>query len=126
MKFKDERIKKLITEEVLKIIVNDEVKDPRIPKILTVTYITISKDLHYCHLYFTIFGTPADRNKAINGLNSAAPFFQKLIGERLKLRFTPKMEFRYDEEAENAYKIDKILAGIAKEREDKEKDIENE
>ena len=113
-------------EEVLKIIVNNEVKDPRIPKILTITQITLSKDLHYCHLYFTMFGSDGDKSKSLNGLNSAAPFFQKLIGERLKLRFTPKMEFRYDEEMENAYKIDKMLADIAKEREEKEKKSEQE
>ncbi|HOV13443.1 MAG TPA: 30S ribosome-binding factor RbfA [Spirochaetota bacterium] len=117
MKFKEERIKKLIMEEISKIIVNNEVKDPRIPKILTITSITLSKDLHYCHLYFTMIGNEADKNKSLSGLNSAAPFFQKLIGERLQLRFTPKMEFRYDEEMEKAYKLDKILADIAKERE---------
>lgn len=124
MKYKEERIKKLIIEEVSKIIVNNEVKDPRIPKILTITTIKVSKDLHYCHLFFTMIGNEAERNKAIHGLNSAAPFFQKLIGERLKLRFTPKMEFRYDEEMEKAYQLDKVLANIAKKRDEKETDEE--
>jgi len=121
MKYKEERIKKLIVEEILKIIVNREVKDPRISTLLTVTNITLSKDLHYCHLYFTVIGSESDRKKTLSGLNSAAPFFQKLIGERLKLRFTPKIEFRYDEEVEKAYRVDKILSELAKEREDKEK-----
>jgi len=121
LKFKQERIKNLIINEVLKIITLEEVKDPRIPKILTITKITLSKDLHYCHLYFTILNSETDKKKVLMGLNSASGFFQKLIGERLKIRFTPKIEFRYDEEEEQAYKIDKVLSDIAREREKKEK-----
>ena len=63
MKYKSERIKTLIIEEVMKIITLGEVKDPRIPRIMTITRITLSKDLHYCHLYFTTIGDKADINK---------------------------------------------------------------
>ena len=120
MKYKSERIKTLIIEEVMKIITLGEVKDPRIPRIMTISRITLSKDLHYCHLYFTTIGDKADINKAVNGLNSAAGFFQKIIGERLQLRFTPKIEFRYDEEEEKAFQLDKTLAQIENERRERE------
>jgi ribosome-binding factor A len=119
LKYKQERIKTLITQEILNIISHGEVKDPRIPPIITISRITLSKDLHYCHIYFTMLNSETDKLKALHGLNSAAGFFQKMIGERLKLRFTPKMEFRFDEEEEKAYKIDKILSDLAKERESK-------
>ena len=90
----------------MKIITNREVKDPRIPDIMTITKINISKDLHYCHLYFTMIGDDNKRNKALIGLNSASGFFQKLIASRIDLRYTPKIEFKYDENEVKAYKID--------------------
>ena len=53
-------------------------------------------------------------------LRLAAGFFQKIIGERLQLRFTPKIEFRYDEEEEKAFQLDKTLAQIENERRERE------
>jgi ribosome-binding factor A len=124
--YKQDRIKTLIVNEVLKIIAEGEVKDPRIPKIITITRISLSKDLHYCHLYFTFLNSDTDKVKVTHGLNSASGFFQKLIGERLKIRFTPKIEFVFDEEEDKAYKISKLLSDLSKEREKKEqKNIEN-
>lgn len=92
------------------------VKDPRVPKIMTITDISLSKDLHYCHLYFTMIGEEKDRKQAILGLNSAKGFFQKIISENLNIRFTPKIEFRYDEKEDEALRIDNIIENIAKER----------
>jgi ribosome-binding factor A len=102
-------------------IILQEVKDPRIPNILTITKVTISKDLHYCHFYFSMIGNEIEKNKALAGLNSASGFFQKLISKKLVMRFTPKIEFRLDAEEEEAYKIDEIIDKLAKEREEQEK-----
>ena len=121
MKFKIERIKKDLIQVIMNAITFGEVKDPRVPKILTITKITVSKDLHYCHFYFSMLGSEKEKNNALAGLNRASGFFQKLIGERLSLRFTPKIEFRLDTEEEHAYKIDSILEKLSKEREEQEK-----
>lgn len=120
MKFKQERIKTLIVQEIMKIITSGEVKDPRIPMILTITEITLSKDLHYCHLYFSMLGNDAERAKAVSGLNSASGFFQKMIGERLKLRFTPKIEFRYDQKEDESRKVYDLIRKLEQERQEKE------
>lgn len=121
LKYKQERIKKDLKNEIMKIITNKEVKDPRIPDFMTITKVTLSKDLHYCHLYFTMIGELNQRNKALKGLNNASGFFQKIIAERLALKFTPKIEFRYDEIEEKAYEIDKLLDSISQERESNNK-----
>ncbi len=116
MKYKLDRIKNLIIQEIMRAITSGAVKDPRVPKIMTITDISLSKDLHYCHLYFTMIGEEKDRKQAILGLNSAKGFFQKIISENLNIRFTPKIEFRYDEKEDEALRIDYIIENIAKER----------
>ena len=101
----------------MKIIASKELNDPRIPEFMTIHKISLSKDLHYCHLYFSMIGDNSQKNKALNGLNSASGFLQKILAKRLALKFTPKIEFRYDNEEEKAYKIDKILDSLSKKRE---------
>jgi ribosome-binding factor A len=103
----------------MKIIANQEVKDPRIPRIITITNVSLSKDLHYCHLYFSLLENK-DKNKAVTGLNSAAGYFQKIIAERMKLKYTPIIEFRYDDIEEKAHKVDELLDSLTDERKNKE------
>jgi ribosome-binding factor A len=67
-----------------------------------------------------MIGNDADKSKAISGLNSAAGFFQKIIGEKLQLRFTPKIEFRFDEKEEEAFRVYNLLKKIEDERLKKE------
>jgi ribosome-binding factor A len=123
LKYRAERIEKSLIHEVMNAIACHEVKDPRIPSILTITKVTVSKDLHYCHFYFSMIGSDAEKNRALLGLNSAKGFFQKIISERVSLRFTPKIEFRLDIGEETAYKIDSLLDDLSKERKDREKNI---
>jgi ribosome-binding factor A len=123
LKYRAERIEKSLIHEVMRAIANHEVKDPRIPSILTITKVTVSKDLHYCHFYFSMIGSDVEKKRALLGLNSAKGFFQKIIAERVALRFTPKIEFRLDSEEETAYKIDSLLDDLSKERETREKNI---
>ncbi|HNZ27266.1 MAG TPA: 30S ribosome-binding factor RbfA [Spirochaetota bacterium] len=116
MKYKMDRAKNLIVQEIMMAITSGAVKDPRAPKIMTITDISLSKDFHYCHLYFTTIGGEEDRKRAVLGLNSARGFFQKLISKNLNMRFTPKIEFRYDEKKEEALRVDNIIENIVKER----------
>ena len=124
MKFKQERIKKLITQEIMRLVAEKTLKDPRIPDFITVTHITLSKDLHYCHIYISILND-CNIKTTIDGLNSAKGFIQKQIADVLALKYTPKIEFRYDEQEEKAYKVDKLLSNIARERKENQKNQES-
>ena len=52
---------------------------------------------------------------AVKGLNNAKGFIQAQLAEKLKLRFTPKIEFRIDPFEEKANRVDAILDMLAKE-----------
>ncbi len=96
-------------------------KDPRIPDFVTVTRVKISKDMHYCHIYFSLLNNKNDYKLAEAGLNSASGYIQKIISEKVEIRFTPKVEFRYDLNEEKANKIDDILDQLSKKRDKSEK-----
>lgn len=115
MGIRDEKIKRSIEKEIMKLIVSGAIKDPRVPTLLTITKITLSKDKHYSHIYFSLNGTKQAKDLAVKGLNNAKGFIQAQLAEKLKLRFTPKIEFRIDPFEEKANRVDAILDMLAKE-----------
>lgn len=125
MGVRDEKIKRSIEKEIMKLIVSGAIKDPRVPTLLTITKITLSKDKHYSHIYFSLNGTKQAKDLAVKGLNSAKGFIQAQLAEKLKLRFTPKIEFRIDPFEEKANRVDAILDMLAKEANLAEEESEN-
>ena len=100
-------IKRVVAEMLTK-----EVKDPRIGMI-TITDVTVSKDLRHAHIYYTMFGSEKERNDSAIGLKKATKFIQGELGRRVQLRYTPIIDFRYDESFEYGTKIDRILHEIS-------------
>lgn len=125
MGVRDEKIKRSIEKEIMKLIVSGAIKDPRVPTLLTITKITLSKDKHYSHIYFSLNGTKQAKDLAVKGLNNAKGFIQAQLAEKLKLRFTPKIEFRIDPFEEKANRVDVILDMLAKEANLAEEESEN-
>lgn len=122
MKYKIERIKKLISQQIMKLITEKTLNDPRIPDFITITKLTLSKDLHYCHVYFSTLLESDNTNKIVDGLNNASGFIQKVIARNLGLKYTPKIEFRYDDNEQKAYQMDELLNKLSKERNDTEQE----
>ena len=51
-------------------------------------------------------------DEILPALNEAAPYFQKEIGKKLSLKFTPKITFVKDHSFDEAQKIDNILKNL--------------
>lgn len=118
MKYKYERLQKIIRNEVMILLTEKRIKDPRVPDFVSVTKVKISKDLHYCHIYFSLLDENINYTIVEKGLNSASGFVQKALAEKLTIKFTPKVEFRYDINEEKANKVDKLLDMISKQKND--------
>ena len=88
-----------------------EVKDPRIG-LVTITDVTVSKDLRHAHIYYTMYGSEEEAERAAIGLGNATKFIQGELGRRIRLRYTPIIDFRVDQSFEYGSKIDKILDEI--------------
>ena len=84
-------------------IIHDELNDPRLG-FITIMRADVTKDLRMVKVYFSVLGSRKQKDKAGEGLGSAAGFIRKKLGERLKLRFVPEIIFRLDESVE--YSID--------------------
>lgn len=81
----------------LAIIIQQEVKDPRMPMVVTVTAVNISRDLSRAKVYITAYDEDADKQRAaVEILQQAASFIRSLLSQRLHMRITPNLHFVYD------------------------------
>ncbi len=105
----NQRIKREVGDIVLK-----ELKDPRL-EFVTISQVEVTRDLHYAKVYFSVLGNQEQVEKVQTGLSSARGFVRKLIGQRVRLRYTPDIEFIYDHSIEYSARIEAALQEIRNE-----------
>ncbi|HET9887524.1 MAG TPA: 30S ribosome-binding factor RbfA [bacterium] len=103
LKRTDELLRETIAELIL-----TRLGDPRVG-FVSVTGVKISPELDTARVFVTVLGNPAERETAMKGLQSAAPFLQAELNKRVRLRRTPKLRFIYDESVDRGFRIDSAL-----------------
>ncbi len=105
-----DKINQRIKEEVSSI-VHQEVKDPRLG-FITITQAEVSKDLQHAKVYFSVLGGDDKFDDAQKGLESAKGFIRRLVGQRIRMRYTPDILFIQDRSAEYSQQIEETLQRI--------------
>lgn len=102
-----------INEEVKKEISNlirDDIKDPRLTAMISVTAVKVTKDLRYAKVYVSIFAKNEEEKIAnLEALKSAEGFVRKEIGHRINLRYTPQIIFELDDSIDYGMHIDSLI-----------------
>ncbi|MCX8130100.1 MAG: 30S ribosome-binding factor RbfA [Clostridia bacterium] len=109
-----------ISEEMRKeisTIIQNELKDPRLPKLISVVSANVTKDLRYAKVYVSIMGSEEEKKNAIHGLKSAAGFIRREVGHRMQLRYTPEIQFELDNSIEHGVYISKLINETVKHEE---------
>ena len=94
--------------EVVSAHIAEDLKDPRIG-FVTVTGVDTSPDLRRARVYVTVLGGAAEREEALAGLRSARGYLQGLVGNEVRMKRTPTLEFRYDDSSERGMRIAELL-----------------
>lgn len=110
---KNNRINGEVLRELTSII-RDEVKDPRIDPLLTVTRAEVTPDLQFCKCYVSSLGTDEQLTESIEGLKSAGGFIRRELAHRVNLRKTPELQFIADRSMEYAIEMSKKIEALAK------------
>jgi len=90
------RVGEQIQRELAQLL-QQEVKDPRV-KWVTISAVKVSKDFSHATVYFTVLGHYEESvdNEILVGLDRASGFLRRELGQRIKLRITPELHFKYD------------------------------
>ncbi|HIS27070.1 MAG TPA: 30S ribosome-binding factor RbfA [Candidatus Pullilachnospira intestinigallinarum] len=107
-----------INGEVLKelsLIIREEIKDPRIHMMTSVTAVEVAPDLKTCKAYISVLGDDREKSDTIAGLRSAEGYIRRLLAKRLNLRNTPEIQFRLDESIEYGIHMSKVIREVNQE-----------
>ena len=103
------RIASLIVKEVSDIL-NNESRD-KLMHTVTITGCDVSNDLSYAKIYFT--STLSISSKELEReLEEASSYIRRELAERIDIRHTPKLVFKFDNSIEYGNHIDELLDKI--------------
>ncbi len=101
-----------ISEEIKKIVaqtIREDIKDPRVSSLATVTKVETTSDLRYTTIYISVFGSDEQKSDTLEGLKRAKGFIRRVIGESLDIRYTPEPMFKLDTSLEYAINMSKLI-----------------
>jgi len=85
-----------------------KVNDPRL-RMVTITSVAVTPDALRADVYFSVLGGAEEQAEAQSGLDSAAGWLRRELGQGLRLRNIPELVFHYDPSLERAEHIAGIL-----------------
>lgn len=106
-----------LLKEVLSQVIREDVRNPHISSLVTVTRVEITMDLHYAKVFVSVIGSEQEKQAAISGLQSAAGFIAVQAAKKVVMRYFPDLTFRLDDSVEKYAKIEQKLQELQRERE---------
>jgi ribosome-binding factor A len=108
---RSDRISDLLREEISKIISN-QLKDPRINGLVSITQVDVSPDLRLARAYVSIFGNSSEKKLALEGLTSSSGFLRRQLGSTLGFRRIPEIQFILDDSMEHGNNLLTIIDNL--------------
>lgn len=105
-----------INEELKKeisIVISQDLKDPQITGIISVTKVDTTPDLRFARVYVSMINAKSNKGNLAR-LKKCSGFIRSMIAKKVNLRITPELVFLFDESVEYGSRIDAILEKITK------------
>lgn len=114
---RDKRIAGLLKESLARIF-QQEISDPRMPQIFTVSEVAVSRDLRHAKVFFSQLPDDDESVERTGDLiASSAGFIRSQVARELNLRHCPALHFEYDPSMLNFQRINSILHKVRKDPE---------
>ena len=110
-----------VNEEIrhqIGMILQRDIHDSRIG-FVTITHVDTAPDLRTCKVYFTTLDEGDAYEETIAGLNISSTNIRRELGKRIRIKYTPKIEFIHDVKHSESSRIDQIIDIIHKDKENK-------
>ena len=79
---------------------------------ITFSHVSISTDLKYAKVFFSVVQNKLPINKVEDALNSKAKAFRKYLGRMIRIKFTPDLKFYFDDTFSYTEIIENIFQNI--------------
>ena len=112
MSRRSERTSKLIQREISGLL-EREVNDPRLSKLISVTEVTLSPDLKHAKVFVSTLGDEmGSKAEMLAGFNKASGFLRRELASHLKLRYAPQLSFHYDDSIERGARLLRLMGDL--------------
>lgn len=101
----DEAVRAVLSDAI-----TQDLKDPRVG-FVTVTAVNTSPDLRRARVFVSVLGGTEERADSLAGLQSAHGYLQRRVADELRLKYTPTLDFVYDQATERGMRINELLDG---------------
>ncbi|HEX3108360.1 MAG TPA: 30S ribosome-binding factor RbfA [Thermoanaerobaculia bacterium] len=78
----------------------------------SITGVDVSPDLHFARVYISGLNEEQTRD-AVEQLQHARGAARRFLGQRIRLRYTPELDFKFDDTTMRASRIESILQDVA-------------
>ncbi|MCT4703133.1 30S ribosome-binding factor RbfA [Enterobacteriaceae bacterium H20N1] len=108
-----QRVSQELQKEIA-IILQREIKDPRLGMMTTVSGVEVSRDLAYAKVFVT-FLNDKDENaikEGIKVLQDASGYIRTLVGKAMRLRIVPELTFFYDNSLVEGMRMSNLVSNV--------------
>ena len=110
---KNTRINGEVMKE-LSVIIRNEIKDPRIHPMTSVTAVEVAPDLKTCKAYISVLGDEEAQKATLAGLRSAEGYIRRQLAKTVNLRNTPEIRFILDQSIAYGISMSKLIDDVTK------------
>ena len=103
-----DRVAEEIKRELAEII-REDMKDPRVKGLVSVTHVETSRDISAATIYLSCLGDADAQNDTIKAFKQAAGFIRGELAKRMTLRFMPELLFKLDHSIQHGARINELL-----------------
>jgi ribosome-binding factor A len=106
-----QRVGDQIRQELSELLTRGAVHDPGIG-FITLTRVSVTSDLQIARVFYTLLGDAARQRETQQALERATPFLRREVGQRVRLRRVPELEFRLDQAVAHQDRIEQVLRDL--------------
>ena len=110
---KNTRINGEVQKE-LSVIIQNEIKDPRIAPMTSVVAVEVAPDLKTCTAYISVLGNEEAAQNTLAGLKSAEGYIRRQLARTVNLRNTPEIRFILDQSIAYGVTMTKLIDDVLK------------
>ncbi|CUU22742.1 30S ribosome-binding factor RbfA [Duffyella gerundensis] len=103
-------------QKELAMIIQREIKDPRVGMMVTVSGVEVSRDLAYAKVFVTFLNDKDEDavKSGIRALQDASGFIRSLLGKAMRLRIVPELTFFYDNSLVEGMRMSNLVTSVVK------------
>lgn len=111
---RSDKVRKAIMREVSDIIAHG-IKEPRlVNEVISVTDVEVTHDLRYARIFVSVMGSEEKQTEVMEILKESQSKIRFEIGQRIRLRYTPEIDIKFDDSLERGARISQLLDQISK------------